>query len=237
MGFPLLVPVPVPSSTRYMECPLRKKPFPDVFRSNLNTSNYPKQQTCPVFPLALLFFSALKPLFINCLSSVCKLCLKCAGLRVCWFTCVFVCAGSRVCWFMCVLVYVCVRLRVCWFVCVLVHVCVRVCWFTCVLVHMCAGSRVCSCVLVYVCVGLWVCWFTCVFVCAGLRVCWFMCVLVYVCASLRVCWFTCVLVYVCARVFSRELKMVFLDKFIFFINIFSEKRDIPAPRTIHGKYF
>ena len=49
--------------------------------------------------------------------------------------------------------------------------------------------------------------------------------LVYVCASLRVCWFTCVLVYVCARVFSRELRMVFLDKFIFFINIFSEKKE------------
>ena len=122
------------------------------------------------------------------------------------------------------LVHVCVRM--CWFTCVLVYVCpgLRVCSFTCVLVRVCAGSLVCSCVLVYVCVGSCVCWFTCVFLCAGLRVCWFMCVLVYVCASLRVCWFTCVLVYVCARVFSRELRMVFLDKFIFFINIFSEKK-------------
>ena len=53
-----------------------------------------------------------------------------------------------------------------------------------------------------------------VYVCAGSRVC--SCVLVYVCAGLRVSWVMCVLVYVCARVFSRELRMVLLDKFCFF---------------------
>ena len=121
---------------------------------------------------------------------------------------------------MCMLVYVCSCVT-----CVLVYVCAGLCvyWFMCVLLCVCAGLRVCwfMCVLVYVCAGLCVCWFTCVLVylCSGLCVC-----LVYMCG-----WFTCVLVYVCARVCSRELRIVFLDKFFSFINILNEKETVQRP--------
>ena len=143
---------------------------------------------------------------------------------------VYVCTGLRVC--SCVLVYVCAGLRVC--SCVLVYVCAGLRVFSCVLVYVYAGLRVFVC---DVCAGLRVCWFMCVlvYVCAALRVCWFTCVLVYLCSGLCVClvymcgWFTCVLVYVCARVCSRELRIVFLDKFFSFINILNEKETVQRP--------